>query len=116
MPQPANPSAGPSAGPDGPEKGILTHPDRHFLTEIGDDPERIAFELREFSESAQLLSERWERLAEEHPMEWVCFHRGEVSASSKSLDGLMAAMKERGIPANRAAVRFIDKKQKTLIL
>lgn len=94
----------------------MAHPDRPFLAEIGDDPEKIAFELREFSDAAQRLSEQWERLAEEHPMEWVCFHRGEVSASSSSLDDLMAAMRDQGIPANRAVIRFIDKKQKTLIL
>lgn len=94
----------------------MTHPGRDLLTEIGDEPERIAFELQEFSDSAQLLSKQWERLAEKYPMEWVCFHRGEVSANSKSLDALMEEMSNRGIPVNRAVIRFIDTKQKTLIL
>ena len=94
----------------------MTYPDRHLLTEIGDDPEKIAFELREFSDSAQLLSDQREKLAEEHPMEWVCIHHGKVAASSKTLDALMEKIREQGISANSAIVRFIDKKQKTLIL
>lgn len=116
MPRPAIPFTGPYIGPNGLEESVLAHPGRDFLTEIGDDPEKIAFELREYSDSAQLLSKQWERLAEKHPMEWVCFHRGRVSANSKSLDALMEEMRNRGIPANRAVIRFIDKKQKTLIL
>ena len=94
----------------------MTLPDRRILEELDNDPERIALELREFSESARLLSEQWERLAETHPMEWVCFHRGKVSAHSESLDALMEDMRNRGITANRAVIRFIDKEQKTLIL
>ena len=94
----------------------MTCPDPGVAEETGDAPETIARELREFSASAQLVSERWERLVEAHPMEWICFHRGEVAASSKSLDDLIAATRERGISANRAVVRFIDKERKTLIL
>ena len=94
----------------------MTYPDRQFLTEIGDDPDKIAFELREFSDSAQLLTDQREKLAEKHPMEWVCIHHGKVAASSKTLDALMEKIREQGISANSAIVRFIDKKQKTLIL
>lgn len=94
----------------------MTLPDHRILEELGNDPERIALELREFSNSARLLSEQWERLAEKHPMEWVCFHRGKVSAHSESLDSLMEEMRNLGIPSDRAVIRFIDKNQKTLIL
>ena len=112
MPLPAYPFA----WPNDLEESVLTCPGRDLLTEIGDEPEKIAFDLREFSDSAQLLSKQWERLSEKHPMEWVCFHRGRVSASSKSLDALMEEMRNRGIPANRAVICFIDTKQRTLIL
>ncbi|MDE0148755.1 MAG: hypothetical protein OXM58_10320 [Rhodospirillaceae bacterium] len=108
--------ANPSTGPDGLEESVLTYPGRDILTEIGDDPERIAFELRDFSNSARLLSEQWERLAEKHPMEWVCFHRGKISAHSESLDALMEEMRNLGIPSDRAVIRFIDKEPKILIL
>lgn len=94
----------------------MTYPDRQFLKRMGEDPEAVALELSEFSASAQLLSDQREKLVDKHLLEWVCVHRGKVSASSKSLDALMREMKEQGIPANNAIVRFIDDKQKTLII
>ena len=86
------------------------------LSRFGSGPEDIARGLREFSKSAELLSNERPHLMNEHPLQWVGGYRGEVSAKANDLPSLMEELKRRGIPLGDTIVRFIEKNQRTLIL
>lgn len=87
-----------------------------LFAQLGGSPEKVAAELSVYSETAQILSDEQENLIGKYPLQWVCLHEGKVSASSRTLTALMGELKEQGIPAGTAIVRFIDKNQNTLIL
>ena len=88
----------------------------HLLEQLGDNPEKVAIELSKFSKTARVLSDEQENLIGTHTLQWVCIYEGKVSASSRTLTALMAKLEEKGIPANNAIVRYIEKNQSTLIL
>ena len=58
----------------------MTDPENPILSRLGSDPENIARGLREFSKSAEMLSNDRPRLINEHPSQWIGVYRGEVSA------------------------------------
>ena len=86
------------------------------LSQFGNDPEEIAKAIREFSRSAEMLSNDSPRLIDEHPLQWIGVFRGEVSAKADSLETLMKKLQKQSIPLGDTIVRFIDKEQRTLIL
>ena len=94
----------------------MTDPGNPMLSRLGSDPVDIARGLREFSESAEMLSNDRPRLISEHLSQWVGVYRGEVSAKADDLPSLMAELERRGIPLGDTIVRFIEKNQRTLIL
>ena len=94
----------------------MTDPENPILTRFGSAPEDIARGLREFSKSAEMLSNDRPRLIDEHPMQWIGVYRGEVSAKAEDLPSLMEELERRGIPLGDTIVRFIEKNQRTLIL
>ena len=67
----------------------MTDPENPILSRLGSDPESIARGLREFSKSAEMLSNDRPRLINEHPLQWVGVYRGEVSAKADDLPSLM---------------------------
>ena len=94
----------------------MTGPENPILSRLGSDPEDLAKGLREFSKSAEMLSNDRRRLINEHPLQWVGVYRGEVSARADDLPSLMEELERRGIPLGDTIVRFIEKNQRTLIL
>ena len=86
------------------------------LHHLGASAKDIARELTEFTEAAKVLSSDHPRLIDEHPLQWVGVYHGRVAASAPSLKSLMDALAEKGVPAERAIIRFIDKEERTLIL
>ena len=94
----------------------MTDPKNPILSSLGSDPEDIARGLREFSKSAEMLSNDRPRLINEHPLQWVGVYRGKVSAKADDLPSLMEELERRGIPLGDTIVRFIEKNQRTLIL
>ena len=94
----------------------MTDPENPILSRFGSGPEDIAKELREFSKSAEMLSNDRPRLINEHPLQWVGVYRGQVSAKADDLPSLLEELERRGIPLGDTIVRFIEKNQRTLIL
>lgn len=94
----------------------MKKPENPILSQFGNDPEEIAKGLREFSKSAEILSNDRPRLIHEHPLQWIGVYRGEVSAKADDLETLLEELKRRDIPLGDTIVRFIEKNQRTLIL
>ena len=94
----------------------MTDPENPILARFGSAPEDIARGLREFSKSAEMLSNDRLRLIDEHPLQWIGVYRGEVSAKAEDLPSLREKLERRGIPLGDTIVRFIEKNQRTLIL
>ena len=87
-----------------------------ILSYFGSNSEDIAEGLREFSKSAERLSNDQPRLINDHLLQWIGVYRGEVSATANDLSSLMEELERRGIPHGETIVRFIEKNQRTLIL
>ena len=83
---------------------------------LGASPKQIDQELRAFSRAARILSSNRPRLIEQHPKEWVGLYNGKVSATAKSLRGLVTKLKKRGLSPNDAMIRYIDTSERLLIL
>lgn len=94
----------------------MTDPENPILSHLGSGPEDIAKGLREFSKSAEMLSNDRPRLVNEHSLQWVAVYRGQVSARADDLPSLLEELERRGIPLGDTIVRFIEKNQRTLIL
>ena len=94
----------------------MADPEDSILTRFGISPGEIAKDLREFSKSAEMLSNDRPRLIDEHRLQWIGVYRGEVSATAGDLPSLMEELERRGIPPGDTIVRFIEKNQRTLIL
>ena len=94
----------------------MADPDNPVMSRFGSGPEDIARGLREFSKSAEMLSNDRPRLINEHSLQWVAVYRGQVSAKADDLPSLLKELELRGIPLGDTIVRFIEKNQRTLIL
>ena len=94
----------------------MTDPENSILSRLRSTPGDIAKGLREFSKSAQVLSNDRQRLVDEHVLQWIGVYRGKVSAKADDLASLMEELERRGIPLGDTVVRFIEKNQRILIL
>lgn len=83
---------------------------------FGGNPGEIARGLREYSKSAEILSEDQPWLINEYPMKWVGVYQGKVSAKADDLPSLMRKLKKQGVAPGDAIIRFIERNQRTLIL
>ncbi len=52
----------------------------------------------------------------EHPSRWIGVHGGRVVATGRSLNELLSRLRKKRIPQEETLIRFIDKKERTLIL
>jgi len=89
---------------------------KNIASSLGATPKQVDRELRAFSRAAKLLSSDHPRLIDEHPKEWVAIYGGKVRVTDKSLDALIARLKQEGLPANEAIIRYIDTSGRKLIL
>jgi hypothetical protein len=80
------------------------------------DPAELARQLRAFRSAAKTLSSNHPRLIDKYPQQWVAVYSGEVKAHAPTIEGVLKELAEKGIPKERAIVRFIDRNQRTLIL
>ena len=94
----------------------MNDPENPMLPSFGSDPADIAKGLREFSRSAETLSNNQPRFVNEHPSKWIGVYQGRVSAKADDLSSLMAELERQGIPLGDTIVRFIEENQRTLIL
>ena len=94
----------------------MNDPENPMLFRLGSDPKDIARGLREFSKSAEMLSNDRSRLIDKHALQWIGVYRGELSATADDLPSLIEELERRGIPLGDTIIRFIQKNQRTLIL
>ncbi len=87
-----------------------------MLKRLGASPAKIDRELRSFAKSSRVLSSRHPRLIDQYPKQWVGVYKGKVQASGKTIKSVVSQLAKKGIPPERAIVRFIDKNQRTMIL
>ena len=87
-----------------------------FLRAIG-DPKQAVDELRQVQRSAQVLSTDHPRLIDLYLKRWVALHNGEVIADAATIEKLLERVDEID-PQSRShvLVRFIDRRQRTMIL
>ena len=90
--------------------------EHQILSEFEDGPDEIAEELREFSKSAELLSNDRPRLIHEYLSKWIGVYGSEVAAEADDFETLIEKLKEKGVPLGSAIVRLIEENQRTLIL
>jgi len=83
---------------------------------LGATPKQLARESRRFARDANVFYSNHERFMHDHPNEWVGISGGKVRATAKSLDGLMAEMKEQGFPPNESFMSYVDASGDKLIL
>jgi hypothetical protein len=72
--------------------------------------------LRRFDQDAEYFESHQEELLARHAEEWVAIYDDEVVGAAPELDDLLAALRERGIPAGQAFVEFVTSHQEPLIL
>lgn len=75
----------------------------------------MAEDLIDFDESARKLSED-RSLADRYDQQWVAVYGGEIAASAADMDELLRQLSEACVPASKAVIRFIERKERTLIL
>jgi hypothetical protein len=87
-----------------------------FLRLIG-DPRQFVAEQQQVRQSAHVLSSDHPRLINEYPGRWVALHDGHVIADADTIGHLLASVDSTD-PESRThiLVRFIDRRQQTLIL
>jgi CII-binding regulator of phage lambda lysogenization HflD len=83
---------------------------------LGATPKKIARELRAFSRTARIFSSNEQRLLKKYPKQWVALYGGKLRASAKSLDEVLSKLKQQGVPANQAFIRYMDTSGRKLIL
>lgn len=86
------------------------------LRHLGGSAMEIDRGLRRFADAAKVLSSDHPRLINEHPSQWVGVYHGKVAASATTMESLLSKLRENGVPAKDAIVRFIEKNERTLIL
>lgn len=84
------------------------------LQEIIGDPKEALEESRQFSETAQLLSQS--EIYERYKGEWVALYDRDVRAHSKTLKGILKQVDVQGLPRGQTLIHFIDDGTRTLIL
>lgn len=94
---------------------IVTFSQDEIAALIG-DPAEICEELKAFRETAMFLSSNRPRLIECYPDQWVALFANEVQAHGDELEAVLEELDMKGLPRERAIVRFLDTKPRTLVL
>ena len=90
--------------------------DEKTILEIIGDPREVDKELRAFSKSARWLSSRWAKLVERYPQEWIAVYSSRIRAHGPTLDSVLKELDAKGVPREKALVRFIQTEPRKLIL
>lgn len=86
------------------------------LRDLVGDPGEVDKSLREFRESAAVLSADSPRMIEKYPNQWVALYHGKVAASAATFDELISAVSRNHLPREDVLVRLIETRQRVLIL
>ena len=77
-------------------------------------PQQIINDLREFSETAQLLSSR--EVCDRYKGQWVALYARDVRAHGASLDAVLEQVDGQGLPREHTLIHFIEDGSRVLIL
>ena len=86
------------------------------LRDLVGDPGDVDKSLREFRESAAVLSSDTLRMIEQYPNKWVALYHGKVAASAATFDELINEVSKNHLPREDILVRLIETRQRVLIL
>lgn len=86
------------------------------LAQMNERPENAARSLREFQQSARVLSNNQPRLIDEYPDQWVAVSDSTVIAHGENINNVLRQVDRKGFHRSDVLVRFIERKQRTLIL
>ena len=78
--------------------------------------EELDAHFRQFSKDVDYFNSIWAQVKKDYPDQYVAVYQEQIVATHKKLKNLLAVLKDNGIPANHAAVRFAAKKSRRLIL
>ena len=88
---------------------------REAIEEMG-GADRVHDEIVAYSRRVQRLDARWKQLLEEYPDKWVAVANDEIVAVGNTLDEVLRATDEQGVPRADVVVEFLDTNPISLIL
>ena len=87
-----------------------------ILANTKETPREIAAALRDFTESARILSNAYPHLIDQYPDMWIAVTRGSVRAHADTFDEVLAKIDAAGIPRSEVIIRLIEREPRTFIL
>jgi hypothetical protein len=73
-------------------------------------------ELAQFRQDADYYAEQFEQLLARYPDQWIAIYQRALVAAAADLPGLLAALRERGIPVEETLVKYLSTEEPVLIL
>jgi hypothetical protein len=94
----------------------LTEQQLREIDEAIGDPKETVRQLREYRRDMEFLLSNEDRLLKDYPKQWIAIYDSEVKAAAESLQSLLVAMADLGLPKGNVVVQFMDTEQTKLIL
>lgn len=88
---------------------------RKVIKEMG-GVRKVHVGLKEFTSRVRALEARRAELTKEHPNKWVVMNNGDILVIADSLEDVLKAMDDRGIPRKGAVVEFLDTEHRNMVL
>ena len=79
------------------------------------DPHEQGAELRRFSCDVAYYADHREELLAQHPEQWVAIFDQQLVGVAPDPRGLLAALRERRVPAGRALIKHLTRENDVLI-
>lgn len=80
------------------------------------ESKRLDSLLRPFEEGGQYLADHYDEIMEQHEDRWVALYGPEIVSSAIRRSNVYRTLRDKGIPAERAYVKFLTRKRRMLIL
>lgn len=78
--------------------------------------EELDAHLLQFGRDVDYFNSIWAQTRKDYPDQYVAVYKGQIVATHKKLEKLLAMMDDKDVPANHAVVRFAASKRKPRIL
>jgi len=88
---------------------------KKLIREVG-SPEDIYQSLRAFRRDVNLLANQRRELTKKYPNKWIAFHDREVVFVADTLNGLLHAVDEGGLPRDKIVTQFLGTQKITMVL
>jgi hypothetical protein len=77
---------------------------------------QVCNEFKCFRKSGLLLSSHHKRMIDHYPEEWVAVYNGIIEAHGTDYEKVLAIIDDKKLPRNLTIMRYISKKQRSMIL